>query len=96
MGDETAAKAVESLAALGRSAFRFSWAATVFGVQQTASLIGATVGAGSRASTAEAFDAVASAMEGQFGGVFRGAYRTGAERVPRLGPRPAGVGSTRS
>jgi len=96
MGEKTGARTVESVTALGRSVLRFSWAATMFGAQQTVNMIGAAVGAESRASTTEAFDAVASAIEGQFGGVFRGAYRTAVERVPGLGPRTAGTGSTRS
>jgi hypothetical protein len=63
---------------LGRSMVRFSWAMTVFGAQQTARLVApSSRGAAGASAPAEAFDAVASAMEGQFGGVFRGAYETG-------------------
>lgn len=57
---------------------RFSWAMTVFGAQQAARLVAPTGrDAATKPKPAEAFDAVASAMEGQFGGVFRGAYEAG-------------------
>jgi hypothetical protein len=62
---------------VGRSMLRFSWAMTVFGAQQAASLVVPTGPGSAKSGPAEAFDAVANAMEGQFGGVFRGAYETG-------------------
>ncbi len=62
---------------LSRSMVRFSWAMAMFGAQQAANV--ATLSGIGKASpkAAEAFDAVASSIEEQFGGVFRGAYKTG-------------------
>ena len=52
---------------------------TVFGAQQAASLVSPSGRGTAKATPAEAFDAVASAVEGQCGGVFRGAYETGSD-----------------
>jgi len=72
------------LAGLGVSMFRFSWAMTVFGAQQTVNLVTASASGEPRAAE-QAFDAVTSAVEGQFGGVFRGAYRSGGDCLPEFG-----------
>jgi len=63
---------------------RLSWAMTVFGAQQTANLVAGSASGEARA-VSEAFDAVSNAVEEQFGGVFRGAYRTGKEYLPGIG-----------
>ena len=80
---------------LGRSMLRFSWAMTVFGAQQAANLV---TGSGSGQATppaADAFDAVAHAVEGQFGGVFRGAYNTGRDWLPGFGRKQSEVSGSK-
>ena len=72
------------LAGLGVSMLRFSWALTMFGAQQTVNLVTASASGQPRAA-AQAFDAVTNAVEEQFGGVFRGAYRSGGNCIPGLG-----------
>ncbi len=67
-----------------RSMLRLSWAVTVFSAQQAANLV--TSAGTARPAAADAFDAVTHAVEGQFGGIFRGAYRTVRNWMP--GPRP--------
>lgn len=79
---------------LGRSMLRFSWAMTVFGAQQAANLV-TTSASGQPAAAGQAFDAVANAVEEQFGGVFRGAYRTGREYLPGVGRERPGVADSK-
>jgi len=78
---------------LGFSVLRFSWALTVFGAQQAANMVTASPTAQAHA-VAHAFDAVANAVEEQFGGVFRGAYKAGREYMPGIGQgRPEAAAS---
>jgi len=72
------------LAGLGVSMLRFSWALTMFGAQQTVNLVTASASGQPRAAE-QAFDAVTGAVEEQFGGVLRGAYRSGGDCLPGLG-----------
>ena len=69
---------------LGVSMLRFSWALTVFGAQQAANMVTTSPTVQAHAA-AHAFDAVANAVEEQFGGVFRGAYKAGREYMPGIG-----------
>jgi hypothetical protein len=69
---------------LGVSMLRFSWALTVFGAQQAANMVTTSPTAQAHAA-ANAFDAVANAVEEQFGGVFRGAYKAGRDYMPGIG-----------
>ena len=69
---------------LGFSMLRFSWALTVFGAQQAANMVTTSPTTQAQAA-AHAFDAVANAVEEQFGGVFRGAYKAGREYMPGIG-----------
>jgi hypothetical protein len=68
---------------------RLSWAITAFSAQQAAKLVTSALSGQRRPAAADAFDALAHAVEGQFGGVFRGAYKTGSDWIPGLGPRRA-------
>jgi hypothetical protein len=77
---------------LGFSMLRFSWALTVFGAQQAANLVTTSPTAQAHAA-AHAFDAVANAVEEQFGGVFRGAYKAGREYMPGVGHDPEAAAS---
>ena len=77
---------------LGFSMLRFSWALTVFGAQQAANMVTASPTAQAHAA-AHAFDAVANAVEEQFGGVFRGAYKAGREYMPGVGHDPEAAAS---
>ena len=70
---------------LGRSMLRFTWAMSVFGAQQAANMVTRSVSGQAKPAAADAFDAVVHAVEGQFGGVFRGAYNTGREWIPGFG-----------
>ena len=72
-------------AELGRSALRFSWAMAVFGAQQATSFFLTRSTPGDvKPVAANAFDAVAHALEGQFDGVFRGTYEAGKQWFPGL------------
>ena len=62
---------------LSRSMIRFSWAMAMFGAQQAANVATLSGIGKSSPKAAEAFDAVANSIEEQFGGIFRGAYKTG-------------------
>jgi hypothetical protein len=75
--------------------FRFSWALTVLGAQQAANLI-AQSASGQPSSATHALDAVTNAVEEQFGGVFRGAYRTGREYLPGFGGERPDVADSRA
>lgn len=82
---EAAARSLSSgLIGLGGSMFRFSWALSVLGAQQAANLI-AQSASGQPPHPSHPLDAVTNAVEEQFGGVFRGAYRTGREYLPGSG-----------
>jgi hypothetical protein len=72
------------LIGLGGSMFRLSWALAVLGAQQATNLI-AHSASGQPSSPARPLDAVTNAVEEQFGGVFRGAYKTGREYLPGSG-----------
>lgn len=81
----TSARGLSSgLIGLGGSMFRLSWALTVLGAQQAVNLI-AQSASGQPFSATHPLDAVTNAAEEQFGGVFRGAYRTGREYLPGSG-----------
>ena len=69
---------------LGRSALRFSWALAVFGAQQATSCLTRSTPGDGKPVAANAFDAVAHALEGQFDGVFRGTYEAGKQCFPGL------------
>jgi len=80
---------------VGRSMLRFSWAMTVFGAQQAANLVAGTTSGDAKPVAADAFDAVAHALEGQFGGIFRGAYNTGREWFPGFGRKQPEVSESK-
>ncbi len=63
---------------MSRAMMRLSWAMTVLGAQQAVNLMTPSKIAKSGESLAATFDAVSSAIEGQFGSGFRSAYRTGS------------------
>lgn len=80
----TAVEIPSQLMELGVSMLRFSWAMTVFSAQQAANLVAGSA-SGEPRTAAHAFDAVSHAVEEQFGGVLRGAYKTAAEYLPESG-----------
>ena len=72
-----------SAAELGRSGLRFSWAMAVFGAQQAANvLLNRSTPGDAKPVAADAFDALAHVIEGQFDGVFRGTYEAGKQWFP--------------
>jgi len=71
--------------AVGRSMFATVLGRDVFSAQQAVNLVAGAASAGSRPAAGEAFDAVTRAVEGQFGGVFRGAFKAGRSLIS--GPR---------
>ncbi len=75
--------------------FRFSWALTVLGAQQAANLM-AQSASGQPSSPTHPLDAVTNAVEEQFGGVFRGAYRTGREYLPPFAGERAELADTKT
>ena len=79
-------KAIQSSAAeLGRSALRFSWAMAVLGAQQAAGFLAMRSTPGDvKPVAANAFDAVAHALEGHLDGVFRGTFEAGKQWFPGL------------
>lgn len=63
---------------VSRSMMRLSWAMTVFGAQQAANMMRPSKVAESGARMAEALEAIATAIESQFGDGFRTAYQAGS------------------
>jgi hypothetical protein len=80
---------------LGRSMLRFSWAMTVFGAQQAASVIKAAASVQAKSAAAAAFDAVAHTVEGQFRGVFRGAHDTPRDWFPGFGRKRSEISDSK-
>ena len=78
---------------LGHSILRFSWALAVFGAQQTVNLFSVQRPGEAKPAAAGAFDAVAHALEGQFGGACRGAYEAGKQWLPGFGKRSEASGT---
>ena len=82
--DSATGDLASELLELGGSVVRFAWAMTVLGAQQAVNLV-ASSASGWPSSVPHPFDAAANKAEEQFGGVFRGVYRTGREYIPWLG-----------
>jgi hypothetical protein len=79
-----------------QSAIRFSWAMTVFGAQQAVNFFSTRSTSGdTKPVAADAFDAVAHALEGQFDGVFRGTYEAGKQWFPGLSSNRSDVAGSK-
>jgi hypothetical protein len=82
-----------------KSTLRFSWAMSLFGVQQLENMVEDATGQDDKAATA--FDSVAQATEGQLSGAVRDAFRTGDRWQSGMvdtmfGARPAGPSEPRA